>query len=142
MNNITYTDTGTIEGYSSSLVDFGDGFLLGIGYGDSRRTMKIEVYRENEGKVESVSSYIREDVYYSEDYKAYFIDRERGLIGLMFGQKKNLTYILLQFDGNELVELLSEDFGTEGYYESARATLNDGYFYIFSYDKFRVIKLY
>ena len=39
--NITYTDTGYIEGFSSSLINLGEGYLLGIGNEDSM-TGKIE----------------------------------------------------------------------------------------------------
>ncbi len=141
LNNITYTDTGTIEGYSTSLVDFGEKFLLGIGYGDNRNTLKIEVYKEGEGKVESVCSYIKEDVGYSEDYKAYYIDRERGLIGLMFRQNKNCTYILLHFDGEQITEVITEEMGDMRYPDAARATLIDDCFYIFIFDKYKAIEL-
>ena len=30
-NNVTYVDTGFIDGFSSSLIDFGEGYLLGVG---------------------------------------------------------------------------------------------------------------
>lgn len=141
LNNITYTDTGTIEGYSTSLVDFTEGMLLGIGYGDSRNTLKIEVYKEVEGGVESVCSYIKEDVGFSEDYKAYYIDRERGLVGLMFRQSNNCTYILLHFDGNRISEVISEEMGKMSYPAAARATLIDDCFYIFIFEKYKAVKL-
>lgn len=141
LNNITYTDTGTIDGYSTSLVDFGEGLLLGIGYGDSRNTFKIDVYKEGESKVESVCSYIKEDVGYSEDYKAYYIDRERGLVGLMFRQSQNCTYILLHFDGKQITEVITEEMGDMRYPDAARATLIDDCFYIFIFDKYKAIKL-
>ena len=141
LNNITRTDTGTIEGYSTSLVDFTEGTLLGIGYGDSRMTLKIEIYKEGEGKVESVCSYIKEDVGYSEDYKAYYIDRERGLVGLMLRQGKNCTYILLRFDGKQITEVITEEMGDMQYPDAARATLIDDFFYIFIFDKYQAIKL-
>ena len=44
-SNITYTDTGVIDGFSSSLIQLGDGFLLGIGEED-RSTGKVEVYEQ------------------------------------------------------------------------------------------------
>lgn len=141
LNNITYTDTGTIEGYSTSLVDFTEGMLLGIGYGDSRMTLKIEVYKEGADKVESVCSYIKEEVGYSEDYKAYYIDRDRGLVGLMFRQNQNCTYILLHFDGKQITEVITEELGDMRYPDAARATLIDDCFYIFIFDKYKAIKL-
>ena len=148
MSNITYTDTGVIEGYSSSLVNFGDGFLLGIGFGANRGTLKIEVYYENGDRVESIASYEREAVDFSQDYKSYFIDRERGLVGLMvtdWNGNKGETgdrYILLAFDGYKLVEVIDEFTGDYGDPSAARATLADDYFYIMESKYFKAVKLY
>ena len=148
MNNITYTDTGVIEGYSSSLVNFGDGFLLGIGFGANRDTLKIEVYYENGDRVESIASYEREAVNFSQDYKSYFIDRERGLVGLMVTDwngkdgESGDRYILLAFDGYKLVEVIDEFTGDYGDPSAARATLADDYFYIMESKYFKAVKLY
>lgn len=145
MSNITYTDTGVIEGYSSSLINFGDGFLLGIGYGADRNTLKIEVYYENGDKVESIASYEREGVSFSEDYKSYFIDRERGLIGLSVScwnaKEYGDHYILLMFDGYKLTEVVDEYIGDYAP-ASARAALADDYFYIMENKYFKAVKLY
>lgn len=148
MSNITYTDTGVIEGYSSSLVNFGDGFLIGIGFGASRDTLKIEVYYENGDRVESIASYEREAVNFSQDYKSYFIDRERGLVGLMVTDwngkdgESGDRYILLAFDGYKLVEVIDEFTGDYGDPSAARATLADDYFYIMESKYFKAVKLY
>lgn len=56
INNITYTDTGTIPGFSSSLVDFKEGYLLGIGMGE-HFNVKAEIYREEGDSVISVSKF-------------------------------------------------------------------------------------
>ncbi len=148
MSNITYTDTGVIEGYSSSLVNFGDGFLLGIGYGADRNTLKIEVYYENGDRVESIASYERNSVSFSEDYKSYFIDRDRGLVGLMISDwsgkngESGDRYILLAFDGYKLTEVIDECTNDYGDPAAARATLADDYFYILQNKNFKVVKLY
>ena len=148
MSNITYTDTGVIEGYSSSLVNFGDGFLLGIGYGANRDTLKIEVYCEDGGNVISVDSYEREGVEFSTDYKSYFIDRERGLVGLMIydynysSKQQGPQYILLSFDGYKLTEVIDEFTVDYGDPSAARATLADDYFYIMESKYFKAVKLY
>ena len=147
MNNITYTDTGNIEGYSSSLVDFGEGLLLGIGYGDNRSTLKIEVYAEDGDKVISLDSYEVKDCWFSTEYKSYFIDRERGLVGLMchcYESKESTMgyrYVLLGFDGYELFEVIDEEFekADPAY---TRATLADDYFYMMSMSEFKVVKLF
>ena len=49
--NIKYTDTGTIPGYSLSLNEFAFDSLIGIGYGDSSVTLKIELYESNDTAV-------------------------------------------------------------------------------------------
>ena len=58
------------------------------------------------------------------------------LLRLRFSQ-----YILLSFDGYKLTEVLNEKVD-KGIPEFARAVLADEYFYIMSYDEFKVIKLY
>ena len=140
LGNITYTDTGTIEGYSSSLVDFGEGVLLGIGYGDDRSVMKLEVYKEGTDKVESVCAYTKENAWYSEDYKTYYINRDLGLVGLMYRTGKQYTYILLHFDGNSLTEVFSKSM-TETHMDVVRGTLIDDCFYIFAQGQFKAVKV-
>ena len=149
--NITYKDTGEIKGYSTSLVQFGNGYLLGIGFNDSR-SLKIEMYRETESGVEIVCTYEPANATdFSTDYKSYFIDRERGLIGLgveaYYSSVKNgyvNEYRLLCFDGYEFVEVLKTEL--EGDNACKRATLiedenGNGYFYMIGGD-FKVEKLY
>ena len=76
LNNITYKDTGTIEGMSTSLIHYGDGYLIGIGNGvyngnDSREVLKIEVYKENGDVVVPICKYDLMPVQFSDEYKAY-----------------------------------------------------------------------
>ncbi len=104
--SITYTDTGVIDGYSTSLIDMGNGFLLGIGEED-REYSKVEVYEQTAYGVESV------DVYkfigsYPTEYKTYLIDRDAQLFGFGVNRYNNSTenvYILLHFDGYNLTEV-------------------------------------
>lgn len=146
LSNITYTDTGVIEGYSSSLVNFGENTLLGIGYGDNRSTLKIEVYAEDGGKVESLCAYEKPGFGFSEDYKSYFIDRENGLVGLAVSDQTTgnlkFRYILLAYNGYELVEV--ENVLFDGYIDIAfaRAALADGYFYVMARDQFEFFKVF
>ena len=137
IDNITYKDTGTIDGFSTSLVNMGNGFLLGIGIGADRNTVKIEVYEETESGVLPVCKYEVKNASYSEDYKSYYIDRENGLVGLgvtLFGTgknadtSKNSRYILVHFDGYRLRELLNEYL--EGYDHTKRGVYIDGYMYM------------
>lgn len=145
LNNITYTDTGYIDGYSSSLVDFGEGLLLGIGCGENRSTLKIEVYAEDGDKVISLDSYEVEGVTFSTDYKSYYIDRERGLVGLMFDERRigdGCRYVLLTFDGYQLFEVVNQKFDVSFSPDKARATIADDYFYMMVSHEFKAIKLF
>lgn len=130
LNNITYTDTGTIDGYSSSLIQLGGGYLMGIGYGGTGG-MKIEIYEETADGVVSVCAYeANADI--SEDYKSYFVDRENDLIGLGIVNWGTLEYeyLLLHFDGYDLNEIAR--IPVEGSLSAMRAVLIDGYLYVFS----------
>ena len=142
LNNITYKDTGTIEGFSSSLVNFGD-VLLGIGYGDDWDTLKIEIYAETDTSVEPICSYEVPQCAFSEEYKSYLIDRNNMRLGLGYSHWNDDgsgedCYVLLQFDGYNLIEVLKVPVG--GPHEYKRAVIIDGYIYIFG-DNFVVEKL-
>ena len=141
IQHITYTDTGIISGLSTSLVNFKDGYLLGIGVGD-RNTLKIEVYKQGEEKVESVSSFELIGAGYSFDYHSYYIDRENGFVGLgikyykasdyrewekykdsmvqIYGVDRSnyygngiIRYLLLKFDGEKLVPVVNSELGDQ-----------------------------
>ena len=128
LTNITYKDTGEIDGYSSSLINFGDGYLVGIGY-DWARKLKIEVYEEREDGVASVASYV-DEVEFSEDYKSYFIDRENGYIGLgVYGKTSGDEYRLFAFDGSDL--RLVKSLGLWGDNADKRGVVIDGFLYAF-----------
>lgn len=146
INNITYKDTGTIEGFSSSLVNFGEGYLLGIGQGSEGRTLKIEIYKESETGVVSVCQFELPDVEYSTNYKAYFIDREHKMIGLGIIEGFSTgdysgEYLLLRFneETQDFDVLLKTPFGL--YHDHTRAVYIDGYFYMFCKDTFKVEKI-
>ena len=145
LNDIKVKDTGTIAGFSTSLINMGNGYLLGIGTGGLRSSTKIEIYKESEEGVVSVCKSEMIDTYYANDYKAYFIDRERNLVGLGVDTYYYPTdvhrYILFHFD--EETETLTELVHTpiEGYVENKRAVLIDGYFYILADSYFKVIKV-
>ena len=141
LSNITWKDTGTIEGYSSSLVNFGNGNLIGIGFGE-KLNLKIEAYRETETGVESICAYERY-ASFGNDYKSYYIDRENQLIGLgVYGWWDDLTgsrYILLGFDGVAFHELAN--IPVSGREDEMRGVVIDGWLYVFS-DGFNVVKIW
>ncbi len=139
LNHITVKDTGTIDGFSSSLIQYGQGYLLGAGM-DAKRNFKIEMYKEADEQVKSVAVYSGEGFTRSampSEYKSYLIDREKGLFGFNYygytGSDRVYRYVLLRFDREtetfcEVLVQPLEDYGDGG----ARAVLIDGYLYIFS----------
>ena len=144
LNNITYKDTGTIAGFSTSLVNFGNGYLLGIGREDWG-TFKAEIYIETENGVEGLCAYTT-SAGYSTEYKSYYIDRENQLIGLGiedYNQREDNAYeryILLYFDGYNLIELVNEPL--QGNNEIKRSVYVDNYLYMFGSNDFKVVKVF
>ncbi len=155
--NITVKETGTIEGFSTSLVNFADGYLLGIGRGSNGNELKIEIYTEGEDKVESYCVYERPCTDYAPDYKCYYIDRENGLIGLgIYTWDKIImeeyhaykydnyrhAYIVLHFDGESLSEVLHIEYpGAKGNLPGMRGVYIDGYYYVLNGERFDVLPL-
>ena len=143
IGNITYTDTGTIEGYSTSLIDMGNGLLLGLGVDETGNGFKAEVYREEDGKVVSVSQFVVPDAYISSEYKAYYIDRQNGLIGLgivVYGQSGRVNgYMVLRLDGDTLTLVSGEELGGDN--DVKRGVYIDGYFYMFGAGDYKVAEL-
>lgn len=138
LNNITWTDTGTIDGYSSSLINLGEGYLMGVGYSGTGG-LKIEVYEEAEDSVVSVCAY-ELDASFSEEYKSYLVDREKDLIGLGINDWNGENgYILLHFDGYELNEIAK--IPMSGSLDQMRGVLIDGYLYVFG-ESFLVEKVW
>lgn len=134
---ITSADTGIIAGFSTSLVDLGEGFLLGIG--DENRTYsKVEIYEQLDGEVVSVAEYKFVGTY-SKEYKAYLVNREENLFGFAITRYitdeeteirgKELRYILLEFDGEELRVVSDVEF-FDGTVHTTRAVFIDGYLYL------------
>ncbi len=140
LDKITYKETGTVEGFSTSLVDFGNGYLLGIGQKDWS-TPKIEIYKEEGEKVVSVAAIEMPDSYISTNYKAYYIDRENGYIGIGVnsrrGSVQNPHYVIFKFE-NETLSVAYED-ALFGETSRMRGTYIDEYIYVLSQSKIMVI---
>ena len=138
-DNITYTDTGIIKGYSDSLINYGDGILLGIGREDWS-TAKVEIYTELEdGGVLSVDEF-KFDGICSTDYKAYLVNRENNLFGFAVAYYSEVRkndhiiidpqncYVLLTIEGESLnLRLIPLYFSDPNY---VRAAYYDGYLYL------------
>ena len=150
LNNITYKDTGTIEGFSTSLINLGNGYLLGIGRGGDWSSFKVEVYEETADGVRSVCSYELENAEYSTEYKSYYVDRQNQLIGVGIVDNnyydtdkyssETHRYILLHFDGYDLVGLINVPLA--GNPANMRGVYIDGYMYMFGNRDFKVEKVF
>lgn len=141
VNNITYKDTGTIAGYSTSLKPLGNGYLLGIGWLDWD-TFKLEIYKETETGVISVASFVEEDLSVPSNYKSYNIDTVNKIIGFSAYDHSDSgdhyagpSYYLLGYelgeDGvAEFTVLNIHKLRDGGQLGDNRGVLIDGYYYI------------
>lgn len=142
--NITQVNTGFIEGFSTSLIDLGEGYLLGIGR-ENTTNIKIEVYKRDGEAVVSVAEYVCKGQY-DNDYHSYLIDRENNLFGLSLNYIKvdnmvsyGFGYFLWHFDPEtESLSLVVEISGDHEYtvFSYARAFVKDGYLYLTSANVF------
>lgn len=143
LSNITYKETGTIEGYSTSLVSLGNGLLLGIGYGGSSSTLKLEVYKESGTAIKSVAVLEYEQCTFSEVYKSYYIDRENGIIGVgvrEYGYSgRGEGYLVFRY--NESIFEECAFLRVYGADSLKRGCYADGCFYAFGQNSFAVKRL-
>lgn len=129
VDNITWTDTGTIDGFSSSMINFGDEISLGIGINENRE-LKLEIYGRYGNLVESVANF-EYCGSYSTEYKSYYIDRENSIIGLAVQDWNdgNFYYLLLHYDGYQF-RLLQKVPVSIGYFSTVRSVIVDGWLYL------------
>ena len=138
-SNITAKDTGTIDGYSFTLFPFYQGSLLGIGYGNTRDTLKAEVYLETQDGVVSDGKYELSPCIFSDLFKAHLIDAGRGLIGLHvydYDSETQSYYLLLRYDGYEIDEACR--IPVEGDPDKTRACIIGDLLYVFTTDGYAV----
>lgn len=135
LENIKSKDTGTITGYSISLMKFKYDTLIGIGYGERSDELKIELYTQTGKEVESVACYTLPCAF-SDNFKAYYLDAEHGLIGLsvLNFRTNKFEYILLLFDGYDLTLVQTVALGNYAENDCTRTAYADGYIYVFSKD--------
>ena len=139
LNNITYTDTGTIPGFSTSLIQFKNGKLVGIGRGENALIIKLEAYAEEDGKVISVDQYETVMLNFSQNYKSYLIDRDDGYIGFAGFTVTEHQYTLVRFDGEKFEEITK--IPLSDHYTRVRAFISDGYLYVVNQKDLKVVKL-
>ena len=128
---ITYSDTGTIPGFSTSLIDYGNGKLLGIGQ-DENSNVKVEIYEKVGNQVKITDTYII-DGFTSTDYKAYYVNRELGLFGFGiwdYSRDQVSKYVMLQIKNGYISEVFNVSL--RGDNSTKRAVYIDGYFYLVS----------
>ncbi len=143
LHNITYTDTGTIPGFSTSLIQYGNGMLLGVGQGENGQT-KVEIYKQVGNSVLSLDSYTVEgSSYYGTEYKSYLIDREHGLFGVVVHPVPgNAQYMIFSLNGGHLELIETVSFGTEHHMlADYRGLYIDGCVYVFADGSFAVRSL-
>lgn len=137
LNAVTIKDTGTIPGYSLALKNFTDDTLLGIGYGETDY-LKVELYRETETSVKSVTLFEDYSIFPATEYKSYLIDPSRGLIGV----PTNPDYVLLYYDGSCLTEYARLNLGLSVAESNAvRACIVNDSIYVFTYAELRIVPL-
>jgi hypothetical protein len=148
--NITYADTGVIEGYSDHLINYGEGMTLGIGR-ENWQYSKVEIYAEQGDKVVSVHEY-KFCGEYSLDYKAYLVNRENNLFGFaaeyFYEYDENDKYvqysdkyILISFDEQSMqVRYINIVELGNIHPERIRAAYIDGYIYITTDDSDIVVE--
>lgn len=164
-SHVTYVETGAIDGYSTSLVPFKDGTLLGIGE-NNYYSFKLELYRETDTAVDSVAGVVlgsmteTESLYTCDaydlfaEYKSYLLDVEDGVVGVacannytaydydaMEYTSLNSKYYYVLFTYRQGVLQVARKVEFEGIDGNARAAVADGYVYIFSQDELKVLSL-
>ena len=141
IKNITYKQTDEIPGFSTSLIDFGEGYLLGVGR-DGIGASKIEIYVEGEEDIEVLCNYIVSDGSINSDYKSYYINRGEYLFGVHIHRYKAEDadrYMLLYFDGSVIKEK-AVVYMTAGV-NNPRAVIIDGYMYLFGENHFSLTRV-
>ena len=141
VHNVTYKETDEIPGFSTSLIEYSENALLGVGIAASFNSLKLEIYREIEGAIVGVDQIVYQSVYYSERYKAYYIDRERGYFGIgVFNEREAgdafCSYHLFKVEENKLTEITTvaplehQPYRVDPYF--LRGFVLDGYLYVLS----------
>ena len=132
LNNITYKDTGDIEGYSHSLIELSDGYLLGIGQ-VGWTTLKLELYLEAETGLSSVSKVEIANAYSTSTYKAHYINREEMVFGFayaQYGEKTKTVYSVFKIIDGKITTVKEFNIGEKAVFDQCRGVLIDDYFYV------------
>lgn len=146
LENITYKDTGTIEGYSHSLIELEGGYLLGIGQ-TGWTTVKIELYKETGTNLESVSKIELENAYSTTNYKAIYVNRKELMFGFAYAQyaeTQKTVYSVFKIENEEITVAAEFDISEKASFSNCRGVLIDSYFYVLTddiYDNFHYAQI-
>ena len=146
LENITYKDTGVIEGYSHSLIELEGEYLLGIGQ-TGWDTVKLELYLETDDGLISVSKVELNNAYSTSEYKAHYISREEMLFGFgyqQYGENYKTVYAIFKIVDGEIITAAEIDIDEKSAIAFCRGVYVDGYFYLLTnadIDNFHVIKI-
>ena len=146
--NITYTDTGIIDGYSDHLINYGEGLALGIGR-ENWQNGKVEIYADRIEGVVSIHEY-EVNGNYSLDYKSYLVNREENLFGFgvdhfyeydsQSGKGRIYQrYVLIKFSAENMTVYTFDIESMRA--DTVRAAYIDGYLYITTQTELVVEKL-
>ena len=155
LNNISFVDTGEIDGFSVNLIKF-NGLLLGIGQGADNGILNVELYKETddnsaENGIVSIAKFKR-ICRFSYEYKAHFVNADNNLIGLqIYDMQDDLItsnpnaiknkYLLLKYDAQncELQQVYLDEFDSHTDY--TRAFYKDNGVYVFGTSGFLFIEV-
>ena len=147
INNITYKDTGTIDGYSEFLKPLGGGYLLGFGTSDGMEA-KIEIYKETENGVEIAGTHIIERSFLGTSYKSKYVDTKNQLIGFstVTWDNRQILHYLLKYeiadDGSVTMdEIHVQEIPSRNSVDEVRSTVVDDYIYILATGLYRKYKI-
>lgn len=135
-NNISYAHTGFIDGFSTSLIDMGEGYLLGIGREDGVNN-RIEVYKREGDKVISVDKYLFGGSM-SVEYKSFLINREENLLGVFVkkytkdSSSAKDTFLVLRLEGERIVP--TAEINVQENVSITRAFAYNGFIYFTTHD--------
>lgn len=130
LTNITWVLTPVIDGFSSSLIHYGDR-LLGLGR-LSAGQWKVELYHSNGSAVEQLSA-ITGDGWFPADYHSYLVDRNFGIFAFpcVSDTDAGYEYQIVYLDGTELCLLASLPIEQKTLSPATvRATIKGEYLYL------------
>lgn len=126
-----------IPGFSEYLHPFGEGRLLGIGMatekgGSVTRGLKLSMFdTSNPADVRELTSLTLEGTYWADalyDYRAAFVDAERGLVGFSVDGEDDCYYLFTYSDGCGFEEALADEAAEWGFQGARGLRIGDDFY--------------